>query len=688
MSDNLLKRIFQPKARGKLWWLFTFIVVIAVVAFLIDFGNYYNKVANKTTWLPDTKEIPFRLGLDLLGGTQLIYQADVSGFPANDRAAAVEGARDVIEQRVNVFGVSEPLVQVNPASDGQYRILVELAGIKDVNEAIKQIGETPLLEFKEQSNEAPRSLTAEEQKSIDDFNATAQAKAKDLETQLTAGADFGQLAKANSDDTATKDNNGYVGWINEQTNANLFFLTNQLVTTDGLNKAKLMGQSKEGIEIIKALNVRAAQDANGQLQKTVTASHLLICYAGTTGCDSPITKEEALKKITDLKAQATKDNFTSLVKANSTEPGAATKGGDLGEFGAGDMVVAFQEAAFNGQVGTIIGPVETEFGYHLIYKIGEKSINEYEVAHIFVDIKTAEDILGPQDGWKNTQLTGKYLDRASVSFNPNDNTPEVTLEFDADGAKLFEEITTRNIGKPVAIFLDGNPISVPNVNEKISGGRAVITGGFSVTEAKTLAKRLNAGALPVPIELINQQTIGASLGQSAVQSSLLAGIIGLLLVALFMTLVYRLLGLLSVASLLVYGLIVLSIFKLWPVTMTLAGMAGFIMSIGIAVDANVLIFERMKEEMKAGRTLSRAIDEGFSRAWTSIRDGNFTTLITTIILMMFSTSIIKGFAVTLFLGILVSLFTAIVVTKNFLKLLNENWLEKHQWLLGLKNNSK
>ena len=229
---------------------------------------------------------------------------------------------------------------------------------------------------------------------------------------------------------------------------------------------------------------------------------------------------------------------------------------------------------------------------------------------------------------------------------------------------------------------------MPNVNEKISGGRAVITGGFSVTEAKTLAKRLNAGALPVPIELINQQTIGASLGQSAVQSSLLAGIIGLLLVALFMTLVYRLLGLLSVASLLVYGLIVLSIFKLWPVTMTLAGMAGFIMSIGIAVDANVLIFERMKEEMKAGRTLSRAIDEGFSRAWTSIRDGNFTTLITTIILMMFSTSIIKGFAVTLFLGILVSLFTAIVVTKNFLKLLNENWLEKHQWLLDLKNNSK
>ncbi|MFH0950951.1 MAG: protein translocase subunit SecD, partial [bacterium] len=333
-------------------------------------------------------------------------------------------------------------------------------------------------------------------------------------------------------------------------------------------------------------------------------------------------------------------------------------------------------------------PVETEFGYHLIYKTGEKSINEYEVAHIFVKIKTAVDILGPQDGWKNTQLSGKYLDRASVSFNPNDNTPEVTLEFDADGAKLFEDITTRNIGKPVAIFLDGYPISVPNVNEKISGGRAVITGGFSVTEAKTLAKRLNAGALPVPIELINQQTIGASLGQSAVQASLFAGIIGLISVALFMIIIYRFLGLLSVGSLLIYGLIVLSIFKLWPVTMTLAGMAGFIMSIGIAVDANVLIFERMKEEMKAGRTLSRAIDEGFSRAWTSIRDGNFATLITTIILMMFSTSIIKGFAVTLFLGILVSLFTAIVVTKNFLKLLNENWLEKHQWLLGLKNNSK
>ena len=250
---------------------------------------------------------------------------------------------------------------------------------------------------------------------------------------------------------------------------------------------------------------------------------------------------------------------------------------------------------------------------------------------------------------------------------------------------MFEDITGRNIGRQVAIFLDGYPISVPTVNDKITGGSAIINGKFSLQEAKDLSKRLNAGALPVPIELINQKTIGASLGSQAVRDSLKAGLIGLMLVALFMILIYRLPGLIAVISLLIYSLLLLAIFKLWPVTLTLSGLAGFIMSIGVAVDANILIFERLKEELGTGKSLSTAINDGFNRAWPSIRDGNFTAVITCLVLLFFSSSVIRGFALTLFLGILVSLFTAIVVTRNLLKLIDERWLAKNTWLIGKIN---
>ncbi len=282
-------------------------------------------------------------------------------------------------------------------------------------------------------------------------------------------------------------------------------------------------------------------------------------------------------------------------------------------------------------------------------------------------------------------MTGRNLKRASVQFNPQDNTPEVSLEFDEQGAKMFEEVTARNVGKPVAIFLDGYPISTPNVNEKITGGKAVISGNFTVTEARDLTKRLNAGALPLPITLVNQQTIGASLGQQSVDNSLKAGFIGLALVALFMIIYYRFLGFLSVLALAAYGILSLAIFKLWPVTLTLSGIAGFILSIGMAVDANILIFERLKEELRAGKSLSSATADGFSRAWPSIRDSNFTTMIVCLVLIQFSTSVIKGFAVTLLLGVLISMFSAITITRTLLRLFSEQWFEKHRWLIGYKH---
>jgi protein-export membrane protein SecD len=513
-AQKISKMSFKTKTR----WILGLIIVFAIAVSLIAGGNYYNSfarnVANKTNniiVLPIVKELPFSLGLDLQGGTQLVYEANVTNIPEADRAGAMESARDVIERRVNTFGVSEPNVQVSKGTSGEYRIIAELAGIKDVKESIKMIGETPILEFKEQN---------------------AQAVA------LQAGS------------------------------------------------------------------------------------------------------------------------------ASSTK----------------------------------------------------------------IDLKTA-------DIWQNTELTGKYLKRAVLEFDPKDGTPQVSLEFNSEGSKMFEDITARNVSKPVAIFLDGYVISAPTVNEKITGGKAVISGQFNVDEAKLLVKRLNSGALPVPVSLVSQKTVEASLGAKSIQNSLQAGLIGLLLVSIFMIIMYRLPGVLSVLSLFVYGITMLAIFKaipvvvalplifamialifytfneikifnsslallfavigillffyaLQPVTLSLSGIAGLILSIGMAVDANILIFARMKEELRQGKSVSQSVADGFKRAWPSIRDGNISALITCLILMFFGTSSVRGFGTTLFIGISVSLFSAIVITRVLTVLVLGQWLENKRWLLGVKNIKK
>lgn len=514
---SLIQKFSKLSVRARAWWVLAVIFVFAIAVGLAAGGHVYNNwskdLARKTNdivILPIIKELPYNLGLDLQGGAHLVYSADVSTIAAADRADAMESVRDVIERRVNAFGVSEPLVQVNKSASGEYRIIAELAGIKDIKEAIKTIGDTPILEFKEQG-----------------------------------------------DGTQT-------------------------------------------------LNVNASG--------------------------------------------------TAVMDASALE------------------------------------------------------------------------------NWKNTELTGKYLKRSSVQFNPNDGSPEVSLEFNDEGSKLFEDITARNIGKPVAIFLDGYPISVPNVNEKITGGQASISGRFNVEEAKLLVKRLNSGALPVPITLISQKTVEASLGSKSIDNSMMAGLVGLLLVSIFMILYYRLPGLLSVLSLLVYGLTVLAIFKalpIWlalalvivmiglvfytfselkifngtlafmfiviglllffyalrPITLSLSGVAGFILSIGIAVDANILIFSRTREELKAGKSVRQAVEDGFKRAWPSIRDGNVSIIITCLILMFFGTSAVQGFGTTLFIGTAISLFSAIVITHTLFVIILGDWLEKRTWLLGVRRSA-
>ncbi len=421
---------------------------------------------------------PFHLGLDLLGGTHLVYQADLSKV-AGSTSDAMQGVRDVVERRVNLFGVSEPVVQIS----GNDRLIVDLAGINDVNQAIQLIGQTPFLEFKTQL-------------------PTAQG--------------------------------------------------------DAIIKEKFGNNPPKGGEGITAVQLCAPQN---------------------------------LPALAQFLAQYNADP-------------------------------CFQPSGLNGS-----------------------------------GLKTAQ-----------------------ISFNSQSISPQVGLELNDEGTKLFAQITQANLGRPVAIYLDGLPISTPTVQSAITDGRAVISGNFTPAEAKLLVQRLNSGALPVPIRLVSQQTIGASLGKDSLDRSLKAGVYGLIFVAIFMLLFYRLPGLISVIALLVYVLIVLAFYKVVPVTLTLAGIAGFILSLGMAVDANILIFARMKEELAAGKSLHAAMHEGFSRAWLSVRDSHVTTLIGAVVLYMFTTSIVKGFALTLGIGVLTSLFTATFVTRTLLNLVATPWFERKKWL--------
>lgn len=485
----------------KLLFSFLGIIVIAGAALYIDLPKG-SKIDLTKIKIPYKQDFKIHLGLDLQGGSHLVYQADFKNVSQADKADALNAIRDTIERRVNSFGVSEPLVQVS----GQDQIIIELPGIKDINQAIAQIGATPTLEFRVQ-NPNPPSVTP---------------------------------------------------------------------------------------------------DANGAITANI------------------------------------------------------------------------------------------------------------------------------DDVWIPTGLSGKQLQKASVDFQTGSglaNQVVVRLQFNSEGTKLFSDITNANLKKPVAIFLDGQVISAPTVQNAITDGVAVITGNFTVDQAKQLATRLNSGALPVPIKLISQQNVGASLGKDSIQKSIIAGLIGILLIIVFMILYYRLPGLLAVFALFIYALVSFAIFKIgisfvavllvglffflgltssaWfgvlalvsyialiflkglsPVTLTLAGIAGFILSIGMAVDANILIFERTKEEIRSGKPVDKAVNDGFARAWLSIRDSNISSLITTVILYAFGTPSIKGFAITLGIGILISMFTAITVTRTFLKLFLGNSLLTHPWLFGVSKIKK
>lgn len=602
-------------------------------------------------------EYPLVLGLDLQGGSHLEYVADLSNVPLDQRGDAMDGARDVIERRVNQMGVSEPLVQTAKAGD-QWRLTVELAGIRDVNQAINMIGETPILEFRIQNEQANRGLTEEEQQMLLEANKAKRELAEEIFKRAQAGDPIQSLSEEYSDDETIRAAGGDLGWVLDQRQ----YIKLKELGQD-LNPGDAYPMMVDDGQNFYIAQVEEKKDAGQEIR----ASHLLIQWEGGEQSAQSRTKELALELMEKIKSEVTPANFEEKVMEYSDEPGADKTAGDLDYFRRGDMVPPFEDAAFALTKGAVSDVVETQFGFHLIKKTDERNVSDLRVRAVVLRQMTAADILNTEP-WVRTELTGKQLKRAVLDFDPQTGAPIVVLDFDSEGTALFAKMTKDNIGKPIAIYLDGSPISIPTVQTEITGGQAVISGSFTVNEAKLLAQRLQAGALPVPIELIAQQTVGPTLGSESIALSLKAGLIGFLLMLIFMILFYRIPGIISVFALAFYVAVVLAIFKIIPVTMTLSGIAGFILSIGMAVDANVLIFERLKEEFRTDKPLQVSVDEAFKRAWSSIRDGNVTTLLVCLVLYTFTSSLVKGFALTLGIGILVSMFTAIVITRTILKL--------------------
>lgn len=437
-------------------------------------------------------------------------------------------------------------------------------------------------------------------------------------------------------------------------------------------------------------------------QELVDVSHILVTYKGAVQAPANVTrtKEEALARAKDLKKQLDGGTaFADLARAQTDAETSRASGGRIGLLGRNTLGVAFEDSAFGQAAGTVSDPVETEFGYHLIRTNAAPSVTDDLVtidaltvtgsgaearAAGFVsklqsgDVRTQEESLRlgflffslAPTGWKDTELDGKHFRTAAATLEPNTGRPMVQIAFDAEGGRMFQELTKRNINKRIAIFVGGELVSAPNVESEIAGGTAIITGSQTIQEAQTLARDLNTGAIPAPIHLAGQQTVEATLGADALAASLNAGLVGLAILMVFLLFMYRFLGLLADITLLIYAVIFLAILKLplflvtnQYVVLTLAGAAGTILSIGMAVDTNVLVFERVKEELRAGRTLKSALDLGFTRAWPSIRDSNIATLITCALLFLIGTSIVRGFAITLGLGVIVSMFTGMVIAR-------------------------
>lgn len=679
----------------------------------------------------DTKT-DLKLGLDLQGGTQLDYKIDLSEVPSADQEQIVEGVQEVIRRRVDALGVSEPQIYSSSVAD-EHHVIVELAGISDIEEAKAIVGKTIQLEFYEENTEP-----SEDQLSLANESASAYYN------ELRSGADFVELSEKYEESY-----DGTLFWVDQPLQDISKYSDEMQAAIEGYGKGAILSPFEindgisadsagnlfqlEGVSVVQIVDKQITTE-EVEIPEEVTAKHILVAYKGSERSTVTRSQTEAQARIAEVQAKLAEGaDLGELAATYSDDPGSALTGGELGSFGRGAMTQTFEDAVFSMEVGQVSGVVESPFGYHII-ELTDKTGGGTETQSITqVQVNKAIFMTTP-DPWADTAaLTGEHFKRADAMVDQQSFQYYVQITFTDEGAKLFEELTAANVGSPIAIFVGGNLISAPNVNETIAGGTAQITGNFSAEEAQELARDLNTGAIPAPVELAGQYTISATLGSEALDLSIKAGVIGLIILAFYMIAYYRLPGLLATLALAIYSVLVLFfvqsslhtaiailiglaafsylvhvilknresggekfvsfvlacivLFFLTfvlsnPVTLTLAGIAGVILSIGMAVDANVLIFERVKEELAEGKDVKIAIEEGFARAWDSIRDSNFSSLITCAILAGFGSSIIRGFAINLALGILVSMLSAITLTKTFLQFTAETPVAKHLWLFN------
>jgi preprotein translocase SecF subunit/protein-export membrane protein SecD len=679
----------------------------------------------------------FSLGLDLKGGTQLDYVLDLSDVEEIDRDEIVEGTQEIIRKRVDSLGVAEPQIYISNVGD-EYHIIVELAGIDDVEEAKDVVGKTIQLEFKEVNTEPS-----------EDQVAWATIQAQEAYDTLASGVSFeewttieteewgDQVRTVSEVDISMNEMNPIDAEI--LANAEVGSLIGPLQGDDGYTfSASGQLQLLQGVSVFQVTN-RFSEEETVETTESVSARHILIAYdESDASAKVERTQEEAQNLANELLVRIQNGESLADLAIEFSDDTSAETGGDLGNFERGQMVDAFEEASFNLEIGGISEVIETNYGYHII-EVYDRTEAGTEVGQVdYISYNKISYSTTPPEWKEEAALTGEHFKHADVNYNQA-YQPYVSINFTDEGAELFEALTAANIGNPIAIFVGGELISAPTVQTAISGGQAQITGTYTLEEAQILARDLNTGAIPAPIELSGQYTISSSLGAEALNQSMQAGLIGLILLGLFMLVYYRIPGLLANLALVTYSVLMIFLLKfalpIWlalfigvtvfgilvhlinknddsggekfislllscivlfflifvlssPVTLTLAGIAGVILSIGMAVDANVLIFERMKEELRAGHDLHKSIDEGFKRAWDSIRDSNFSSLITCAILFYFGSSIIRGFALNLALGILLSMFSAIMLTRTFLHAAAETKLSKNLWLFGKAKNEK
>ncbi len=675
---------------------FFLIVLIGLFAGLMNVpGEFWTKtLGEENTVAQRLADLKVTLGLDLAGGTELDYKIDLTDAIAQNSDEdqlndvninqIAEDVRDALERRVNPAGVGEIIVKRSQINNEEH-VLIQMPPDTDVEGAKRDAERDNRLEFFEEDPalEGSKRFEIAELLTIDvtaDNWDTKKVELADSDPAIdieTVGPVFAdEILSTDLADILKNTKPGEVVQEIIQTTIQPVFN----ISESGELVIEGSPFPREVLAIVR-LNEVTEEERESTSEGEASARHILFGYQGAQNVAPEVTytKEEALTKAEET-LQAIKDgaDFGELAKELSTGP-SGPNGGDLGTFGPGTMVPPFNDAVFGLTEPSLIDEViETQFGYHLIDVSAVTPPNtqtQSEPKYTYEMITWDRDQLN----WLPTELGGKQLEAARVGFDEA-GSALVDLRFDAEGGEMFAELTERVAARQcasgpcrIAIEVGGERITTPTVRQKIVGRSSQITGNFTFESANDLANNLNLGAIDAPVSLSGQTTIQPELGADQLSKSLRAAIFGFLATILFMIVSYQFAGVIASIALILYALMFITILKIWPnsfggpIVLSLAGAAGIALSIGLAVDGNILIFERMKEEIKKGRSMKQAVDLGFERAWSAIRDSNLTTLLTCIILFSLGSSVIKGFAITLIVGTILSMFTAIIISRNLLR---------------------